>query len=339
MGLPSPGVVMRRRRAASPAPAEITWPDSPRSAAVADMVRSLELTVTRRLDGVLHGQHQGLTPGHGSEPGEGREYQPGDDVRRIDWNVTARTRSLHVRDQIADRDLEAWLIVDTSAAMRFGTALAEKSSIALAATAAVGFLTARSNNKLGALVLRGTETRLMPPRVGRDQVRALLHLVATSAVADGAGRADLSAALQRVGGLARRRGFVALVADVHAVEPDTWRDALASVAARHEVLVIDVVDPRELDLPDLGWMTMADPSTGRQRDVRITRDVRARFAGATARRRVDVIEAVQGCGASLLELRTDQDWFAAIVDHVTRRRLQAVRGSRRPAVGATGGMQ
>ena len=99
----------------------VDWPAGPPTEQVAELVRTLELTITRRLDGALHGNHQGITPGHGSEPGEARMYQPGDDVRRIDWNVTARTQETHVREQIADRDLEAWLVVDTSAAMRFGT--------------------------------------------------------------------------------------------------------------------------------------------------------------------------------------------------------------------------
>ena len=100
---------------------------------MAEMLRTLEVTINRRLDGVLHGNHQGLTPGHGTEPGEARLYQPGDDVRRIDWNVTARTQHTHIRELIADRDLEAWLVVDASAAMRFGTEHNQKAQIALAA--------------------------------------------------------------------------------------------------------------------------------------------------------------------------------------------------------------
>src|SRR5919112_576164 len=110
----------------------VEWPSGPPTEQVSELVRTLELTITRRLDGALHGNHQGITPGHGSEPGEARLYQPGDDPRRIDWNVTARTQETHVRDQIADRDLEAWLVVDTSAAMRFGTTTAEKAQGAMA---------------------------------------------------------------------------------------------------------------------------------------------------------------------------------------------------------------
>ena len=111
---------------AEAAPIGVAWPSGPPTDALAEMLRTLELTVTRKLDGFLHGQYQGITPGHGSDPGESRMYQVGDDVRRIDWNVTARTRELYVRDQIADRDLEGWLVVDVSSPMRFTTVGPEK---------------------------------------------------------------------------------------------------------------------------------------------------------------------------------------------------------------------
>ena len=169
----------------------VDWPAGPPTEQVAELVRTLELTINRRLDGALHGNHQGITPGHGSEPGEARLYQPGDDVRRIDWNVTARTLETHVREQIADRDLEAWLIVDTSAAMRFGTAVADKAQAALVATASVGFLTARNQNRLGAVLVAGPHLKVMPPRFGRDQVRAVLANAATPPPSEGLGRGDL----------------------------------------------------------------------------------------------------------------------------------------------------
>ena len=191
----------------------VTWPAGPPTEQVAELVRGLELTINRRLDGALHGNHQGITPGHGSEPGEARLYQPGDDVRRIDWNVTARTTETHVREQIADRDLEAWLVVDASAAMRFGTSVADKAQAALVAAATVGFLTARNQNRLGAVLVAGPHIKVMPPRFGRDQVRAMLSNAATPPASEGLGRADLAAALDRVAVVSRRRGFVAVVSD------------------------------------------------------------------------------------------------------------------------------
>mgnify|MGYP003871288731 CR=1 FL=1 len=158
------------------------WSQGPTPDTVAEHLRSLEITITRRLDGVLHGNHQGLTPGHGSEPGESRQYQPGDDVRRIDWNVTARTNETFVREQIADRDLLAWLVVDVSATMDFGTQPNDKSETAMAAAATIGFLTARAQNRLGAVLVAGPDVHVMPPRAGKNQVRAILSSLASPRV-------------------------------------------------------------------------------------------------------------------------------------------------------------
>ena len=313
----------------SAATSGVDWPTGPPSAALAELLRALELTVTRRLDGVLHGHYQGLTPGHGSEPGESREYQPGDDVRRIDWNVTARTQQLHVRDQIADRDLEAWLVVDASAAMRFGTTQAEKASIALAAAASIGFLTARNQNRIGAVIAAGPIVRTMPPRHGRDQVRAILQAIASAPSADGAGRSDLGAAIDRVASVSKRRGFVAVIADMYS---DGWQRPLGVIAQRHEVLVVDVIDPRELDVPAVGWLSLVDPSTGRQRDVRVTPEVQRRFAEAAAAQRAAVADSIAAAGATQLTLRTDQDWLGAIITHSQHRKVQMVRGMHRAVV-------
>ncbi len=299
----------------------LEWPSGPPTEQVSELVRTLELTITRRLDGALHGNHQGITPGHGSEPGEARLYQPGDDPRRIDWNVTARTNETHVRDQIADRDLEAWVVVDMSAAMRFGTTVAEKAQAGLVATAAVGFLTARNQNRLGAVLVSGPELKVMPPRFGRDQVRAVLANAASAPPSEGLGRSDLAGAIDRVAVVSKRRGFVAVVSDFTG---DAWVDPLARLGMRHDLLAISIHDPRELDVPPIGLVQLVDPSTGRRREVRVTASVQRSFAEAAAeeveRRRF----AVRRAGAELIELATDSDWLAAIVSHVTRRRTQAV---------------
>ena len=299
----------------------VTWPAGPPTEQVAELVRGLELTINRRLDGALHGNHQGITPGHGSEPGEARLYQPGDDVRRIDWNVTARTTETHVREQIADRDLEAWLVVDASAAMRFGTSVADKAQAALVAAATVGFLTARNQNRLGAVLVAGPHIKVMPPRFGRDQVRAMLSNAATPPASEGLGRVDLAAALDRVAVVSRRRGFVAVVSDFTG---DGWVDALARLGMRHDLLAITVHDPRELDVPPVGLLTVVDPATGRRREVRVTAKVQRRYAEAAAEEVERRQLAIRRAGADLIELATDSDWLAAIVSHVTRRRTQAV---------------
>ena len=307
------------------------WPTGPTSASVAEIVRDLEVTITRRLDGVLHGNHQGLTPGHGSEPGESRPYQPGDDVRRIDWNVTARTRETHVREQIADRDLEAWVIVDASAPMRFGTAGHHKAQVALAATAAVGFLTARNQNRLGAVVMAGPAVRVIPPRAGRVQVRAVLAAVAGAPDSEHRGRPDLGAALDRVGAMSKRRGFVTVVSDLAG---EAWADPLARLGMRHDLLAALVEDPRELDVPPVGLVEVVDPATGAAHEVRVTPEVQRRYAVAAAAERAARIDAVHRAGADVVELSTDGDWLGAIVRHVQQRRTQVARGG---VIGRSGG--
>jgi uncharacterized protein (DUF58 family) len=290
---------------------------------VVELVRSLELTINRRLDGVLHGNHRGLTPGHGSEPGESRLYQPGDDVRRIDWNVTARTNETYVREQIADHDLTAWLVVDASASMQFGTVPNDKAQTAMAAAACVGFLTARHRNRLGAVLVAGPDVHVMPPRAGQNQVRAILSTLASPPDSEGAGASALDAALDRVGTLAQRRGFVAVISDFAG---DSWEAPFGRLGIRHDLLAIAVDDPREHELPPIGLVQMIDPATGDVREVRVTSAVQKRFADAAAERVERRAEALRRARAETIALGTDGDWLTSIVRHVERRRLQAVRG-------------
>ncbi len=297
----------------------VAWPAGPPTDALAELVRSLELTVTRRLAGFLHGHYQGITPGHGSEPGESRMYQVGDDVRRIDWNVTARTRDLYVRDQIADRDLEGWLVVDASASMRFATVAQQKASVALGAAAAVGFLTARNQNRLGAVLVAGRELRTYPPRPGKTQVRAILQAVASPPDSRHKGRADLGAAIDRVAALSRRRGFVTVISDFLA--PD-WQRPLGTMALRNDVLAIEILDPRELSLPAVGFVALTDPSTGRTREVRMTDQLSSDYAAAAQRQRAAIEQSIRSAGADHLQLRTDHDWIGELIQHVRRRKVQ-----------------
>lgn len=299
------------------------WAAGPPTETVAELLRTLELTITGRLDGVLHGQYQGLTPGHGSEPGESRLYQPGDDVRRIDWNITARTQETHVREQIADRDLTAWLVVDVSATMQFGTVSNDKAQIATAAAACIGFLTARNQNRLGAVLVAGPSIHVVPPRSGSNQVRAVLSLLSAPPVSEGLGQADLAGAIDRVGAIANRRGFVAVISDFRG---DDWQPALARLSLRHDLLAVTVHDPREYDVPPIGLVEVIDPATGARREVRVTAQVQERFAAAASDERNRRTDALGRSRADVIELSTDADWLGAIVQHTQRRRVQAVRG-------------
>ncbi len=299
------------------------WAQGPPTDTVTELLRTLELTISRRLDGVLHGNYQGLTPGHGSEPGESRQYAPGDDVRRIDWNVTARTQETYVREQIADHDLTAWLVIDASAPMQFGTVGNTKAQTALAAAAAVGFLTARNQNRVGAVMVAGPDIHVVPPRSGTNQVRAILSTLAAPPVSDGQGSADMAGALDRVGALAKRRGFVAVISDFVGTE---WTTALGRLSLRHDLLAITVHDPREYDVPPIGLVQMTDPASGRVREIRVTESVQRKFIEAAAEQRATRLAELGRTGADTIELTTDGDWLGSVVQHVQRRRTQAIRG-------------
>ena len=221
----------------------------------------LQLLVTRKLDGLLQGDYIGLLPGPGTEAGESREYRPGDDVRRMDWPVTARTTVPHVRRTVADRELETWMAVDLSASLDFGTAKMLKRELAIAAAASVAHLTVRGGNRIGAVIGTGDGhlTRL-PARPGRKEAQGLLRAIARTPVLPG--RADLGALIDMLNRPPRRRGVAVVISDFLA-PPAEWGRPLRKLGVRHDVLAVEVVDPRELELPDVGVLLLADPETGR----------------------------------------------------------------------------
>jgi len=288
-------------------------------------LRSLELAVTRRLDGLLQGDHLGFAPGAGSEPGDARPYESGDDVRRIDWPLTARSGAVHVRDTIADRELETWVLVDGSASMEFGTASCRKRDLALAAVAAVGFLTIRSGNRTGVVLLAGERPRVIPARPGRAPLLALLHAVSRRPPAPEGDRVDLAAGIRGLLRPPRRRGLAVVVSDF--LCPSPWPRALRLLAARHQVLAVEIIDPRELELPSVGYLTLVDLETGRQRDVQTSSaGLRARYGAAAAAQRAANAAAMRRAGAGHLVLRTDRDWILDVVEFVARaRRTRAPR--------------
>lgn len=296
-------------------------------------LRRLELMVTRRLDGMLHGSYLGLLPGIGSEPAGSREYRPGEDeVRRMDWAVTARTAVAHVRQVDADRELATWVLVDATASMDFGTAHFEKRELAVAAVAAVGFLTTGAGNRLGAHLLGPDGIRRFPARGGRDHLLGLLRtLLAVPRAAPAAAHLPLADAIDGLHRAVPRRGLAVVVSDfLDGLDDDglgpgapAWEQPLRRLAARHQVLAVQVRDPRELELPDVGLLTLVDPETGRRREVpTASRKLRARYAAAARTQQASIEAAVRRAGAARLGLRTDRDWVADIVRHVyAQRRL------------------
>jgi uncharacterized protein (DUF58 family) len=292
------------------------------------VLRRLELRVSHRLDGLLQGDYRGLLPGLGSEPGETRPYQPGDDVRHIDWNVTARMQDTHVRETIADRELETWVCVDQSASLDFGTADMEKRDLAIAATAAVGLLTAKVGNRFGAVVVRDDGITQMPARQGRDHLMAVLHRLETAPRAAAGNAPDLAAGIRRLASPSHRRGMAVVVSDLLA---DGWQDELRRLAVRHDLLVVEVIDPRELELPDVGTLSLVDPESGRLREVHTrSSKLRDRYAEAAREQRQEHARIIRESGGDHLVLRTDRDWLFDLVRFVAlrRRRMEALPSAR-----------
>lgn len=323
-------------------------PGEPDHLAVANrsgaVLSRLQLMVTRKLDGLLQGDYAGLLPGPGSEAGESREYRPGDDVRRMDWPVTARTTTAHVRRTVADRELETWLAVDLSASLDFGTGRWLKRDVVIAAAAAITHLTVRGGNRIGAVVGSGADTpaprrgrpaapsvpgRLvrLPARSGRKEAQGMLRAIAGTETRPG--RGDLGALVDMLNRPPRRRGVAVVISDFLA-PPAQWARPLRKLRVRHDVLAIEVVDPRELELPDVGVLPVIDPETGELHEVQ-TADprLRHRYAAAAAAQRAEISAALRAAGAAHLRLRTDRDWLLDMVRFVAAARHARTRGTTR----------
>ncbi|MFI5775682.1 DUF58 domain-containing protein [Nocardia sp. NPDC051570] len=304
-------------------PARGAAPPSFRSGGLTDphltaALKTLELTVRRRLDGVLHGDHSGLIPGPGSEPGDARLYQPGDDVRQMDWSVTARTTHPHVRQMIADRELETWLVVDLSASLDFGTALCEKRDLAVAAAAAVTHLTGGGGNRIGAVIANGERLYRIPARSGRIHAQSMLRAIATTPHAADGVRGDLRGAIEALRRPQRKRGLAVVISDF--LGDIDWQRPLRAISGRHDLLAVEVLDPLDLNLPDVGDVVLHDPETGRTREFTVTPALRSDFAHAAQQHRDQVEQTLRSAGAPVMTLRTDRDWIADVVRFVSTRR-------------------
>lgn len=282
------------------------------------LLNRLQLTVSRRLDGLLQGDYLGLLPGPGSEAGESREYVPGDDVRRMDWPVTARTTVPHVRLTVADRELETWLAIDLSASQDFGTATMLKRDLAVTATVAMTHLTVRGGNRVGAVIGCGAGTFIRrPARGGQVNAQGLIRTVAGARATGGNCLADLIDALNRP---VRRRGLAVVISDF-LEPPAAWQRQLRKLAVRHDVLAVELLDPRELELPEVGVLELIDPETGATHVVQ-TSDARLRdrYAEAALAQRAEIAAAIRTAGGRHLLLRTDSDWLSDLVKFVVAQR-------------------
>jgi uncharacterized protein (DUF58 family) len=285
------------------------------------LLRALEVSIGRRVGGLLAGDYRSTLLGEGTELAQVRPYSAGDDVRHIDWNVTARTGEPHVRVHLAERVLVTWLVLDTSPSMTFGTAERRKADVAEGVAIAVGHISTRRGNRLGFVTFGDEQPRSLPPRQGRLGLVGLLEALREN-VPDESGRVgatSLGEALRRTGSMARQRAVVIVVSDFRG--PLDWRRPLIELAGRHEVVAVEVRDPREQELPNAGVLWLVDPETGRQvrADTR-SEKLRARFAAAAAAERAQVARTLASAGARHVVLTTSGDWLRTFAVFLRRGR-------------------
>ncbi len=291
-------------------------------------LRRLELTIVRRLEGYLHGDHLGLLPGPGSETNDARLYIAGeDDVRKIDWSVTARTTVPYVRDTMSDRELEVWALLDVTPSMNWGTEGVTKRDLGIAAVATIGFLSQKMGDRFGGYIMRPDSLRRLPARSGRSALYGLLRTMLTEPfVPDHAtGELSLAEGIEQLSRTQRRRGLRVVVSDFLSpgdheldpnVEPD-WERAMRRLGVRNQVLAIEVVDRREVEFPDVGDMLIRDPETSFERYVNTADpDARARMDAASAAQRERIRIALRRAGVGHIQLRTDRDWVLDIARFV-----------------------
>ena len=278
------------------------------------LLRRLEWTVVRRLDGRLQGLYRTVHRGNGIDFTGLREYTLEDDVRHIDWNVTARLDEPYVRQYTEDRDVTAWLVLDQSASMRFGATDQGKDSVLAELAICLARVFAHTGNQVGAILYDNKLQRVIPPRAGRNHVLYLTHeLTRQPAAGKPDGRTtDLAAMLHLAAATARRRGLVFVISDF--IGEATWEPALTRLAQRHEVVTIRVVDPMEFDLPDLGLIVVEDSETGEQL-IADTGDplFRHRFLAQVDVREAAVAGSMRHAGVTAHRVGTDQDLAATLI--------------------------
>jgi uncharacterized protein (DUF58 family) len=284
-----------------------------------ELLRALQIEVGRRLSGMLAGDYRSSHYGDGAELAQVRPYVAGDDVRKMEWNVTARTGVPHVRVNLAERVLVTWLVLDTSPSMHFGTAERRKADVADGVAIATGHVATRRGNRLGIVTFGDRTPTTLPPNQGRHGLVGLLGALQREPEQEQVGATSLGTALRRTAAIARQRGIVVVASDFRG--PLDWRKPLVELMSRHEVLAVEIRDPREQELPDVGELWLVDPETGRQ--VRVdtrSEKLRTRFAEAAAEERTGVARVLSALGVPHVVLSTSGDWLRAYATFLGARR-------------------
>jgi uncharacterized protein (DUF58 family) len=282
------------------------------------LLRRLEWHVIRRLDGQLQGSYRTVFRGTGIDFADLRTYTADDDVRHIDWNVTARMDEPYVRQYTQDRDLTAWLVCDRSASMRLGTAGHSKDAVATDLAVCLARLFTQSGNRVGAILYDHRTHQVIPPRTGRNHVLRLTYELTqpSPSAADGR-RTDLDAMLRLSGSMARRRSLIFVISDF--IGDVDWEPALTRLGQRHEVVAVRVVDPIEVDLPDFGLVLVEDAETGEQLFADTGDPLfQQRLRAEVQDRELAVASSMRRAGASAFRVGTDEDLIATLIDMVRR---------------------
>jgi uncharacterized protein (DUF58 family) len=285
------------------------------------LLRRLELKVVKRLDGFLFGDYTGIFYGPSLDLAEIREYQPGDEVRRMDWNVTARSGKLHVRQYREEREITAWMVVDLSRSMTFGTRRVLKRDLALEFAGVLSSIITRHGDKIGCLGVNEAGIKFVPPRTGRAQTLNILHQLGNLEQNFAPGNiSHLEAALERVERTLKRRTMLFVVSDF--MDADSkWAEPLGRLAQRHDVIAVHVSDPAERELPNVGGVRFRDPESGNEVWVDTSNPkVRIAHAKMVLNRNERVARAFRGARVDALELSTHTEVIAPIMKFTLKRR-------------------
>ena len=294
-------------------------------------LKRLEWTVLRRLDGLLQGDYRTLMRGAGMDLADLREYQHHDDVRHIDWNVTARIQIPHVRVFTEDREMCAWFLLDLSPSMDFGSGEQRKRQVSVEFVAVLSRLLTRHGNRVGAMLYGAGVDTVIPASSGRRHVLQLLHRLQSRPESPQTGATRLHELLESAARLVRRRSTIFVLSDF--ISEEGWEKPLGMLAQRHEVLAVRLIDPLELELPDLGLIPICDAETGEQLLVD-THDAgfRRRFARIAAQREATLRQSFVRAGVDTLELSTDDDLVSALMRFTDlRKRRSRAQGGRFPS--------
>ena len=279
------------------------------------LLQQLEWTVIRRLDGLLQGDYRTLFRGSGLELADMREYQVHDDVRHIDWNVTARMQTPFVREHQEDREITAWFLLDLSGSMDFGSTGLSKREAMLRYVGVMAKLLMKRGNRIGAFILNPAEPegfKFIPARMHRRHLLHLLHSIETATVTQQTHQTRLTDWLRKANGLLKRRSSVFVVSDF--MGEFNWTTELSALSERHETVAVRLLDHAEIDLPNVGLVLLQDPETAEQLLLDTANDkFRARYAQTVEKREAQLATAFAHAGVDALELSTDDDLASALM--------------------------